>query len=85
VRYLPSTSSWLTLTLVTIFFSCSLYRVDDVYDRPPVLQTIKGKLEFGNFGVLRRVTIDYRLLWLYGQTAFLVCELYLYLTGTIPH
>ena len=39
LSFLP-TSSWLSLTLIPIFFSCSLYKVDGVYDRPPVRQRV---------------------------------------------
>ena len=59
--------------------------VGDVYDRPPVRQRV-GPRESWSLGVLGplEVIINYRLLNLaYGRTAFFVCELYLYLTGTI--
>jgi len=39
-----------------LFFSCAFYRVDDVYDRPPVCRRVESreKLEFWSFGVLER-------------------------------
>ena len=83
VRYLPSMRSWLFLTVALLFFSCSLYRVDDVYDRPAVRRRVRSreKLEFCGS---REVINDYLLLYLAIWTdGFPRCELYLYLTGTI--
>ena len=83
VRYLPSMRSWLFLTVALLLFSCSLYRVDDVYDRPAVRRRVRSreKLEFCGS---REVINDYRLLYLAIWTdGFPRCELYLYLTGTI--
>ena len=58
-----SMRSWLFLMVALLFFSCSLYRVDDVYDRPAVRRRVRSreKLEFRGS---REVAIDYRLLYL---------------------